>query len=724
MLELIVSFVLLGYAIFATFFTVESGKHPRALYFLFGAEMWERFSYYGMRALLVLYLVEQHGWQPEQSSTVYKWYTSLVYLTPLLGGFLADQFLGLRASIVVGGALMALGHFLMAFEPLPIFYVALGCLIAGNGFFKPNMSTLVGKMYGKEDPRRDGAFTIFYMGINVGAGVAPIWCAEVREHFHSFHWGFALAGIGMVFGLVMFLIGQGTVLRAVAAAGNDLRTQWQIKHAKEPPPEPAEQQEGAPYREQAAKKGGEATDEEKPRASGIAGLLGAIYPYVLLTSSFGLPVYYGLRVYRHLEPATALIMPCAFAAVFLTMGLLLRTIRGAAKDKSVVIFVLFIFVVLFWMAFEQAGNALNLWAEFFTDRHIGSSAYSAESFQSVNPICILLFAPLFSLGWVWLAKRGLEPRTPTKMLLAMLLMAASFGVMVVGAARENAVKSRVEAKMPVPDGIMLGKPVKGDPARTTLVACGPKQGKCTPENAEIVFDAERLTAVQSNEEIVALEVRGVLAHYVVQQLLEVVAPPGWVDWVGSLDDKTKNATEAQPVAFDLASIDVPGAPLTFAFPLDAKAAKEAGVAWNPAADTLTFTKHADAGVRTVLAAAAAPKELHDAVTKLEEQSKGARNTGLWLLLSYVLATLGELCLSPVGLSMVTKLAPRRFASLFMGVWLLSSSVAQYAGGSIGESWGRIAPIPYFWLFVWTSLAGAVVLLLLVRPLQRLMHEVH
>src|SRR5439155_1717699 len=140
--------------------------------------------------------------------------------------------------------------------------------------------------------------------------------------------------------------------------------------------------------------------------------------------------------------------------------------------------------------------------------------------------------------------------------------------------------------------------------------------------------------------------------------------------------------------------------------------------------TLVFTKHADAQVRAAIAAAAAPPEFREAVNEAETQSLTARNTGLWLLLSYLFATLGELCLSPVGLSMVTKLAPRRFASLFMGVWLLTSSVAQYAGGSIGESWGAIAPISYFWLFVWTSLAGAVVLVLLVKPLNKLMHEVH
>lgn len=687
MLELVVSFVLLAYAAVATVASVEAGKHPRALYFLFGAEMWERFSYYGMRALLVLYLVENRGWQPADSSSVYKWYTSLVYLTPLIGGFLADQFLGLRASIVLGGSLMALGHFLMAFEPLPVFYLALGCLILGNGFFKPNMSTLVGKLYPKDDPRRDGAFTIFYMGINVGAGIAPIWCAAVRMKTGSFHWGFALAGIGMVLGLVNFLIGQRTVSKAVHAAGNDFKTMRELRR------EEASSDAGARAAAEAQVEG----DEERPRATGAAGLLSTAYPYVLLAASVALPVYYGWLVFTHADKPTSLIMPTAFAGVFLAMGILLRKLRGSARDKSIVIFVVFVFCVLFWMAFEQAGNALNLWAEFFTDRHVGSSSYTAESFQSANPIFILLFAPLFSAAWLWLARRGWEPRTPTKIFAAMLLMAASFGVMVVGAARENAAEHSVTKSYAVPSGLVV------------------RGGELGGEGG--AFDAGRLRVDVKGGRVVSTTARGVLARYVVRQMFEKAAPPGWLGFTKSLDRATESASVSRPVFVHVEAA-------SFAFPFDEKEAKDSGAAWDPERRALVFTKHADAETRATLAAAAPPADFREAIDALERRSSDARVSGIWLLLSYLFATLGELCLSPVGLSMVTKLAPRRFASLFMGVWLLTSSVAQYVGGSIGESWGHVAPIPYFWLFVWTSLAGAAALAVLVRPLKRLMHEVH
>jgi POT family proton-dependent oligopeptide transporter len=414
---------------------------------------------------------------------------------------------------------------------------------------------------------------------------------------------------------------------------------------------------------------------------GVAGIISRAYPFVLPLLALAMPIYYAIRVAHGDDKPISLVMPIAFAIVFIVMGGLLRKLGGAAKDKSIVIFVVFVFVVLFWMAFEQAGNALNLWAEFFTDRHIGSSSYTAESFQSANPIFILLFAPAFSALWLWMAKRGFEPRTSVKILVAMVFMAASFAIMVVGAARENAVVTRVDKPFTVPK-----------------------------ELAGKELDAGRLTLKDGS-----IEVRGVLAHYVVQDMFEKVAPQGWVDWAKGLDDTTKNATAASPVT-------LPVTAATFKMPFDDKAAKEAGVTL--AANELVFTKHADAQVRAAIAAAAAPPEFREAVSEAENESLTARNTGLWLLLSYLFATLGELCLSPVGLSMVTKLAPRRFASLFMGVWLLTSSVAQYAGGSIGESWGAITPMSYFWLFVWTSLAGAVVLVLLVKPLNKLMHEVH
>jgi POT family proton-dependent oligopeptide transporter len=199
-------------------------SHPRGLYFLFTTEMWERFSYYGMRAMLVPYMLYYLQFQPAASSSTYKWYTSLVYLTPLLGGFLADKFLGLRMSILIGGVLMAMGQFLLSVESMAAFYVALALLIAGNGFFKPNISTMVGKMNTPGHARRDGAFTIFYLGINLGAVLAPLVCGTLRQ-VKGPHWGFAAAGVGMLFGLGVFMTGQNRVLADIDAAGNALTAQ-------------------------------------------------------------------------------------------------------------------------------------------------------------------------------------------------------------------------------------------------------------------------------------------------------------------------------------------------------------------------------------------------------------------------------------------------------------------------------------------------------------------
>src|SRR3954466_11650899 len=177
--------------------------HPIGLYVLFFTEMWERFSYYGMRALLILYMVNYLKMVPREASTVYKVYTSFVYVTPILGGYLADRYLGNKRAVIIGAVLMAIGHFLMAFEAFPVFISALIFLIFGNGFFKPNMSTQVGRLYPVGDGRRDGAYTIFYMGINLGAFMSPIVCGWLRKNtVGEYHSGFTMAGIGMVIGLL------------------------------------------------------------------------------------------------------------------------------------------------------------------------------------------------------------------------------------------------------------------------------------------------------------------------------------------------------------------------------------------------------------------------------------------------------------------------------------------------------------------------------------------
>jgi POT family proton-dependent oligopeptide transporter len=647
--------------------------HPRGLYILFFTEMWERFSYYGMRALLVLYLLNYLQFQPEQSSAVYKWYTSLVYLTPLLGGFIADRLLGLRASIIAGAALMAVGHFLMAFEPLPFFYTALAFLIIGNGFFKPNMSTLVGKLYRPGDARRDGAFTIFYMGINIGAFLAPLVCGWLRLHMGptpgmGFHYGFAAAGVGMVAGLVIFLLGQRHVLRAVEEAGN--------LHEVSPRKRSSSPGSVAPS---------EDPDEKLPGTTGLGGVLTRVVPYMLFVLGAAVPARFLYLAATHQTPWTLVIMPVAFGAIGAWMGITLLTVKGAARDKSTVIFVLFTFVVLFWMAYEQAGNALNVWAEYHTRKGVLGLELPAEYFQSLPAIFIVIFAPLFALLWTGLARRGWEVSTAAKMLLALVLITLSDVVMVAAATAEDATVTRV-ALAGVPEEIRLEE-----------------------------LNAGRFSYDPATQE---LSVRGVLAPFAVTNALKPTVDPAYLKQVDALELASETAAPEHPIGFKFESL-----PAGYDFPLTGAQGEGLVSRWDAGLRTVGMVAPLSAVAKARLVGAGAKPEWRQALTTLAEKSQAARISGLWLVLSYLLAVLGELCLSPVGLSMVTKLAPTRFASLFMGVFLMGNAIAQYVGGSLGEMWGRIVPTSYFAIFVYTSLAGSVLLLLLQRPLRRLMHEV-
>ncbi len=653
----------------------KSKGHPRGLYILFFTEMWERFGYYGMRALLVLYMINYLQWQPQASSSVYKWYTSLVYLTPLAGGFIADRLLGLRASIVVGGALMAAGYFMLGVEAL--FYPALGFIIAGNGFFKPNISTMVGKMYGEGDARRDGAFTIFYMGINIGAFFSPLVCGTLADKFAP-KYGFMAAGVGMLVGLTIFLLGQARVSKDIAEAGGSLAVAR------------------APRAEVASTAG--VDEAAEPGARGVAGLFAKVYPLLMIGVGIGVPIYYVLQVVRGAAPLRDAIMPIAFAGISGAMGFTLLTIKGASRDRSTVIFVLFMFAVLFWMAFEQAGNALNIWADVHTDRAIGTFTYPASWWQSGNAIFIVILAPVYAALWVFLARTGKEPSTPTKMVLAMVFMVLSFGAMVFGAASENAHESRIAVEK-LPPQVQ----VEGD----ALMWAGEK-------GEEAYLDAKRLTYDAARKELV---VRGVLPPFVVNDALKRTAPGEWIKEIDRAEEEAKKAKEGAPVEVKLAL------PVAFEPPLDEKEQKDHKIALGKEG-AWVFTGPLDAPTKTALIGAGAAPEWRKPLKELEKKSWGARVSGFWLFLSYFLATLGELCLSPVGLSMVTKLAPARFASLFMGVWLLASSVAQYMGGAIGESWGKITPSSYFMLFVVTSLIGVVASAVLIRPLRTLMHKVN
>ncbi len=461
--------------------TVQQKGHPKGLYLLFFTEMWERFSYYGMRAILIYYLTKTYlqgglGMDKGEATLLYGYFTGLVYFTPLIGGWLADKFLGKRLAITIGGITMMIGQFILfGINDLTGLYIGLLLLIIGNGFFKPNISTLVGGLYAEGDERRDSAFSIFYMGINLGAFIAPLLIGYLTDDLfavkeggeiisYGYKYGFLAAGIGMLLGQVVFnILAQkylGDLGKKPVGSGNDVKNEIEN--------------------------------------------IGSV------------------------NPVTG------------------ETLTPAQENQRIsVIFILFLFAVFFWAGFEQAGSSLSLYTDSFIDRTIGGFEVPSSWFQSVNPVFIVLLAPLFA-GF-WSSKFGKKLSTPVKMGVGMIILGVGFWFML-GAVGERAAN-------------------------------------------------------------------------------------------GDVNDVTNKAAM------------------------------------------------------------------------------------MWLIMTYLFHTIGELCLSPVGLSVVTKLSPPKLASILMAVWMLSSSAANFIGGylaSVVESLGAGQVFTYISLFV---MACGLLLILLNKVILKLMHGV-
>jgi POT family proton-dependent oligopeptide transporter len=321
---------------------------------LFVTELWERFAYYGMRALLILYLIDATtgglGWNRENASHLYGWFNGLAYLTPVAGGWLADRYLGTNRSLIVGSALISAGHFILALSHSSVLYAGLVLIIAGTGFFKPNVYTMVGQLYPTGDPRRDPGFTLYYMGINLGALFGPLVCAWLAARY-GWSYGFGAAGVGMLIGLIFYLSTRDARLRDVGLA---------------------------PIR---------------PRTSRSTAGIGSLS-----------------QVERRRVFALAIIT---------------------------------VFVVFFWLAFEQVGSSLNLFAAQHTDRSVSGwmaalvprGEIPAAWFQAVNPLFVLLLAPLMAHLWHRMGARG--PNTATKMALGLLLLGGAYVIMVTAAAASD-----------------------------------------------------------------------------------------------------------------------------------------------------------------------------------------------------------------------------------------------------------------------------------------------
>ena len=456
-----------------------SKGHPKALYLLFFTEMWERFSYYGMRGILILYLTKTYfegglAIEPSHASLIYGYFTGFVYFTPLIGGWLADRFLGQRLAITIGGLTMMCGQFaLFAINTHTGLYLGLFLLIIGNGFFKPNISTLVGRLYEEKDPRRDSAFSIFYMGINLGAFLAPLVIGLFSDNLfavkdetgaiitYGYKYGFLVSGLGMLLGQLIF---NSQAAKHLGDIGKSPAKLAAINASKSTLSDSLENKNDRPV-----------TKEDTQRMT--------------------------------------------------------------------VIFILTAFVIFFWAGFEQAGSSLSLYTDKFIDRQVGDFLIPTSWFQSVNPLFIVVLAPLFSMFWV--SSLGKKMSTPVKMGLGMILLGIGFF-------------------------FMLG----------------------------------------------AIAQRG-----------------------GNVQDESIKASL------------------------------------------------------------------------------------IWLIMTYLLHTIGELCLSPVGLSVVTKLAHPKFASLMMGVWMLATFIANIMGGYLASFVEEMGAQNIF-----TTIAGFVIVLGLImiglnKPISKMMHGV-
>ena len=461
--------------------------HPKGLYVCFTTELWERFSFYGMKYLLLLYLTKYHLFTDGEGLDVLGSYAGLVYALPLIGGMIADRFLGMRKSVVFGGILLSLGHIIMAVEghqainyaagtvlshdltlasgqffaagtaltdaimyrdteALNVFYFALALIVMGVGYLKPNISTIVGKLYAQNDPRRDGGFTIFYMGINVGSFIATLLCGWLGETY-GWKYGFGAAGIGMIVGLITFLFGQKYLMGYAEPSEPEklkksflgpINVEWSVYILSLP-------------------------------FLAVFWLLVQHEPVVLLTQNVfliiaivglilysmvhsnegsntvayvvaGLAVILGLYaagVNLHFIPSSeAVAESVLYASILTIVGFVFygfMTHNSPEFARTVVLMILILSTVVFWALFEQSAGSMTLYADRVVDRSIGFTTFTAAQFGSLNAGFIMILAIPFAALWTWLAKKNLEPNTPVKFGLGILQAGLGFGALVFGA---------------------------------------------------------------------------------------------------------------------------------------------------------------------------------------------------------------------------------------------------------------------------------------------------
>ena len=540
---------------------VTHGQHPKGLYVLFATEMWERFSFYSMLALFTLYLrdpVEGFGWTAAQATSLYANYLMFVYASPLVGGLIADRVTGYRKAVMIGGFFFMAGHGLLSIPTLWAVYAALTCLVIGNGFFKPNVSTMVGNLYPEGSHLKDRAYNIFYMGINVGAFIAPIVMELVKARA-GFHAAFAVAAFGMVISVAVL---------------------WWFRNQVENPDVVAAKK----HNEATAKMNTAATSVDAPPS--------------------------GISDQESDE----------------------RRARNEAMNlvpdwkRIMALVVIFAIVIVFWMVFHQNGSTLTYWADDNTDWNV-----SGTISNSINPFWIISLTFPLVWFWGWLDRRGMEPSTPTKMAIGMLLTGLSFFVLYFAALSG-------EGKQATPEQLSAGAFRVNDRVVTNLRAGG-----------------------------------------VPQDVLDRI----------------------------IAAKDADGKNLIY------------GVKFAPKTEEATGQTISGAQQLTNAIATIAPAQAAQYRDAFLQNSYLFRVSPFWLILAYAIISLGELMLSPMGLSLVSKVAPLRLRGLMMGGWFVATAIGNKLT-QIGVFWDIWRQSSFFITLGLMAVVMSVVLALLLKPLKRAM----
>ncbi|MEY3173163.1 MAG: Dipeptide permease [Planctomycetota bacterium] len=593
--------------------------HSPGLFLLFFTEMWERFSYYGMRALLVLFLVSDAAaggwaWTRAEAMELYGWYTGLVYVTPILGGILADAILGYRRAVLLGALLMTLGHGAMAFETRSMFYAGLVLLIIGNGLFKPNISSIVGQLYKNKPEKKDSAYTIFYMGINAGAFFGMLFCGYIGEKI-SWSYGFGLAGIFMFLGMLMFQFGQ-TIFGELGLAPT----------SKDKPKQPSEQQ----------------------------------------------------QVPQKVE-----------------------------TDRLLVIGILSFFTIFFWMAFEQAGGSMNIFAKDYTARVLKGTA--ATAFFWVDTLLTLV--PLVIVTWVLFK---LVAATRGKIALSNAFIVFSFVIIWSAAVwrmnREFNTRAYELAVTPLPAAAAPASTDKpADSASEESAAAAEKPAKpAGPVTASLLTDV----TLEAGQEVIVVDLAGKGGEGTLRLLSESEAANYSSRQQAVVKRILGNETEVTASWFQTLNsfFIIALAPLI-------------GRIWETRLNPSAPVKF---GLGLILLGVGFAA-LGMACVGLEKGAKTAQLSMWWLVVAYLFHTLGELFVSPVGLSYVSKLAPARLVGLMFGIWFLASAIANYLAGLSGAMIDKISEqyglATFFFVFTAVPAIAGFVLIAGSREIRRRMHGI-